>query len=214
MTGLADTLLVLVVLTNLLLLGTSRLGACVRVVAVQGVLLALLALAAPGTGPTFRALLLAGGGMLVKGAVFPWLLARSLRGVGVRREAEPFVGYIPSTLAGVVALGVSLWVSSRLPLPDEAESSLAVPVALFTFLTGFFLIVGRRQAVSQVLGYLVLENGIYGFGVALVQETPMLVELGILLDAFVAVFVMGITIFHISREFDHIDIDRLSALKD
>jgi hydrogenase-4 component E len=66
----------------------------------------------------------------------------------------------------------------------------------------------------QVLAYLVLENGIYTFGVGVVAGTPMIVELGILLDVFVAVFVMGIAIFHINREFDHIDADQLTMLRD
>jgi hydrogenase-4 component E len=60
----------------------------------------------------------------------------------------------------------------------------------------------------------VLENGVYAFGVGVVQDTPMLVELGVLLDVFVAVFVMGITLFHINRQFDHIDTDQLAILKD
>jgi hydrogenase-4 component E len=64
------------------------------------------------------------------------------------------------------------------------------------------------------LGYLVMENGIYLFGVSLVPEQPMTVELGVLLDVFVGVFIMGIMIFHINREFDHIDVGRLSTLKD
>jgi hydrogenase-4 component E len=89
-----------------------------------------------------------------------------------------------------------------------------VPVALFTSLVGLFVIISRRKALTQVLGYLVLENGIYTFGVGLVQNTPMLVELGVLLDVFVAVFVMGIAIFHINRQFDHIDTDRMVLLKD
>ena len=59
-----------------------------------------------------------------------------------------------------------------------------------------------------------LENGVYLFGIGVVRGTPMLVELGVLLDVFVAVFVMGIAIFHINREFDHIDTDRLTVLRD
>jgi len=66
----------------------------------------------------------------------------------------------------------------------------------------------------QVVGYLVLENGSYIFGVALAQDEPFLVEMGVLLDIFVAVFAMGIAIFHINREFDHIDVDQLTSLKD
>ena len=85
---------------------------------------------------------------------------------------------------------------------------------LFVVLAIVLVIVGRRKAVMQALGYLAMENGIYAFGLAFAVEEPLLVEMGVLLDVFVAVFVMGIAIHHISREFDHIDTDRLSALKD
>ena len=95
-----------------------------------------------------------------------------------------------------------------------AHSSVLVAVALFSILVGLFLIVARKKAISQVLGFLVMENGIYTFGVALVRESPLLVELGVMLDVFVAVFVMGIAMFHISREFDHIDTHELTTLKD
>ena len=76
------------------------------------------------------------------------------------------------------------------------------------------MIVSRRKALSQVLGYLVFENGIYIFGAGIAYKAPLLVELGVLLDVLVAVFVMGIAIFHISREFDSIDTTRLSSLRD
>ena len=64
-----------------------------------------------------------------------------------------------------------------------------------------------------MLGYLTLENGIYTFGLAIVSGIPMLVELGVLMDLFVAIFVMGIAIYRISREFDHIDAAQLTSLK-
>jgi hydrogenase-4 component E len=99
-------------------------------------------------------------------------------------------------------------------LRDSVGSQLAVPVSVFSILIGLLLIVSRNKALTQVLGYLVLENGIYIFGVTLVRDQPWLVETGILLDVFVAVFVMGIAIFHISREFDHMDVDQLTVLKD
>ena len=87
-------------------------------------------------------------------------------------------------------------------------------MALFTIATGLAIIVSRRKAVTQVVGYLAMENGIYVFGAAFAIREPLLVEMGVLLDVFVAVFVMGIMIHHIGREFDHIDTDRLSVLKD
>ena len=94
------------------------------------------------------------------------------------------------------------------------DAGVTLVELLFTMITGLFLIVSRRQALTQVIGYLALENGVFAFGLGLVREAPVIVEMGILLDIFVAVFVMGITIFHISREFDHIDTDRLSMLKE
>lgn len=210
---LTDPILVLLILTNLMLLGSSRLGACVRLVSIQGILLGLLPLVL-GEAITLRLLVLAAGSIAIKGLVFPWLLSRAQREAGVRREIEPWIGFAPSLLAGVGGLAGALWLSSRLPLPPGINPTLALPVALFMILTGLFVIIGRNKALSQVLGYLVLENGIYAFGVGLALQEHLLVELGVLLDALVAVFVMGIMIFHISREFDHIDVDRLSTLKD
>jgi hydrogenase-4 component E len=99
-------------------------------------------------------------------------------------------------------------------LPGRVISHLVLPAALSTILIGLLIITTRRKALNQVIGYLVLENGIYIFGVSMALEEPFVVELGVLLDVFVAVFVMGIAIFHISREFDHIDVDQLTTLKD
>lgn len=209
-----DTLMVLIVFTNLRLLGSSRLGACIRTVAFQGLLLGLLPLIAHAGALDLRILLLAGAGMLLKAAVFPWLFFRALRGAKVRREMEPYVGYGLSLLAGVGAFAAALWIGSKLELPNPAISPLLVPVALSTMLVGLFVIVSRRKALTQALGYLAFENGIYAFGVGIAHEAPLLVETGILLDVFVAVFVMGIAIFHIRREFDSIDTAALATLKD
>ncbi len=182
--------------------------------AFQGVLLGALTLAVHQLERSPRMLLLALAIVGLKGAAFPWLLSRVMRGSEVRREVEPFVSYIASLLLGALMLTVSFWMSRRLPLPTPPLSALIVPIAFFTTLSGLFLIVTRRKALTQVLAYLVLENGIYVFGVGLVHGTPMVVEVGILLDVFVAVFVMGIAVFHINREFDHIDTDQLTVLRD
>jgi hydrogenase-4 component E len=213
-TGWVDTLMVLLILTNLRLLGSSRIGACIRTAAAQGALLGTLPLLAHAPGIAPRVLFIAAAAVGLKAVAFPWLLFRTLRGARVRREVEPFVGYTASLLAGVGALAVSFWIASRLPLPDPTVSTLLIPVALSTILVGLFLIVSRRKALMQVLGYLVFENGIYAFGVGVAYESPLLVELGVLLDVLVAVFVMGIAVFHISREFDSIDTTRLSSLRD
>jgi hydrogenase-4 component E len=213
MTVWIEGVLVILMLTSLWLLGSSRLLSCIAAVSAQGVLLGLLPLLVGIDAPLWRLLLQAGVSIGLKGIAFPLLLLRAVRSVDARREVEPFVGYSASLLIGVALLAGSLFTGLRLPLPGAAPL-LLVPAALFTAVTGLFIIVARRSAIVQALGYLAMESGIAAFGLALAEQEPLLVEMGTLLDAFVAVFVMGITIFHINREFDHIDSDRLSSLKD
>ena len=213
MSILMETVVVILILTNLMLLGSSRLFACIRLVAFQGVVLGCLPVLVNAGDITTRAILLAVGTITLKGIVFPRLLFRALREANIRREVDPFVGYSVSIIAGILALAVSIWTTRHLSIPGPAGSPLIFPVSLFTILVGLFHIITRRTAISQVLGYLVLENGIYTFAVVIVGEVPLMVELGVLLDIYVAVFVMGITIYHINREFDHIDADQLDSLK-
>jgi hydrogenase-4 component E len=100
------------------------------------------------------------------------------------------------------------------PLPVPERHPLLVPTSLSTVWTGLLLVVTRRKAVAQVLGFLVLENGVFVFGVLLSDFMPVMVEAGVLLDLFAAVFVMGIVIFHINREFSSLDTRKLSTLRD
>ena len=213
MTASLDSILVLLILTSFLLLGSSRVSACIRIGALQGIMVGLLPIVMGGAaiGPRVAAI---GAAIIgLKGFVFPFLLSRAMRESNTSREVDPFVGYGASLLAGLLALLASFWLDARLHLPVHAASRLVVPVAFSMMVTGLFLIVARRTAVNQVIGYLVLENGIYTFGLAIVRDTPVLVELGVLMDMFVAVFVMGIAIYRINREFDHMDSDQLSTLK-
>lgn len=213
MTAPLDTLLVLLMLTNFFLLGSSRLAACIRVGALQGFMVGCLPLAVSGHSLTLR---IAAIGMVImglKGFVFPHLLSRALRESDTSREVQPFVGYSLSLVFGILSLLASFWLDAKLTFSIRSTSDLVVPLAFSMMMTGVFLIVARRTAVNQVVGYLVLENGIYTFGLAIVRDIPILIELGVLMDVFVAVFVMGIAIYRINREFDHIDSDRLNTLK-
>jgi hydrogenase-4 component E len=208
-----DAAVVLVALTNLALLGSSRLSVCIRVVAVQGIFFGLAAVLLRPEPVTLHLGLVVLASAVAKGIVFPVLLLRTARNANIRREVEPFVGYTTSILIGLGLLGVALWIGSWLPMSAVRPAALVIPLALFTVMVGLFIIVSRRNAITQVLGYLAMENGIFAFGVTVVGGIPVLVELGVLMDVFVAVFVMCIATYHISREFDHIDVDQLSTLK-
>jgi hydrogenase-4 component E len=213
-TSFVELLMVLIALANLMLVGSSRISACINLAAAQGIALSLLPLLVTTDGIGLRTILLATVVFVVKGLFLPRLLRRALLTADVKHQVEPWVGFTASIMLNILLLVLSFWVTARFTIPRPMPSPLALPLALSTILTGLFIIISRFNALNQVVGYLVLENGVYLFGLILAPEVPLLIEMGILLDVFVAVFVMGITIFHISREFDHIDVDQLTTLKD
>lgn len=208
----AELLLLLVVLTDLAVLGSSRLRTCIRAVAAQGLLLGLLPVAL-ASHYTVHVVALSAGTVLVKAVVLPLFLLWAIREAAVRREVEPLVGYIASLLLGAAAVAAGFAISARLPVPDVSEPVL-VPVALATVMIGLIVLTTRRKALTQVVGYLMLENGIYLFGLTQTESVPFLLEIGVLLDIFAGVFIMGIVVFHINREFDSLDSSHLTELRD
>jgi hydrogenase-4 component E len=211
MPNIADPILIVLLLTNFFILGTANLRASIRAVAVQGVLLSLLPLQVE-SHPTVRLFLLMGATMAIKGFVIPALLLKALRDVHIRHEVEPYLGFVPSLLLCAVSTALALLYSDRLPLAVGDRGTMYVPAALATVFAGFLVLTTRRKAISQVTGYLVLENGIYVFGLLLYQA--MAVEIGVLLDLLVGIFVMGIVLNHIQREFSSLDTERLSRLRE
>jgi hydrogenase-4 component E len=213
MSHVVDPVLVLVLLTNFFLLGTSRLRAIINGTALQGVLLGTLTLLVHHEVGV-RPVLVAVGATAIKAVVIPWLLARALREAAIRREVEPFIGYILSLVLGAIGTGLAMLFAGTLPLAPQHVGSLLIPTSLATVITGFILLTTRRKALTQVAGYLVLENGIFIMGLALIEAIPFFVEIGVLLDLLVAIFVMGIMILQINREFSSLDTTRLSNLKE
>jgi hydrogenase-4 component E len=211
--SLLSSLVAALLLVNLVALGTSRIGTVVRAVAVQGVVLGCLAVAAHG-GVSNRVLVLAAASIVLKGWLIPKILFRALRQVAIQREVEPALGLLPSLLLGALATALAVAAAGRLPLAETRLAPLLVPASLATVAAGFILLTTRRKAISQVLGFLVLENGIFVFGLLLVEAMPFLVEIGVLLDLFVGIFVLSIIIHHINREFASLDTRRLSLLRE
>jgi len=214
MTSFLSSLVAALLLVNLVALGSSRIGTVVRAVALQGVLLGALTVAAHGGAAAGTVVALAAASALIKGWLIPKILFRALRQVAIQREVEPSLGLVPSLLLGAFTTLLAVAASGALPFAEERLAPLLVPASFATIAAGFILLTSRRKAISQVLGYLVLENGIFIFGLLLVQATPFLVEAGILLDLFVGIFVLTIIIHHINREFSSLDTRRLSLLKD
>ena len=131
-----------------------------------------------------------------------------------QREIKPLVNFIASLVLGAIGTGLAIMFSGALPLAGKHSGLLLVPASLATVLTGFLILTTRQKAIVLVLGYLILENGIFMFGLLLLEAMPVLVEAGVLLDLFTAVFVMGIIIHHINRAFDSLSTEHLAELKE
>jgi hydrogenase-4 component E len=213
MSGAMNLLIGLAMGLNLVALASHRLPSVIRAAALQGMVLGTLPLLLE---ERFHWLVVAvaAGTVAVKGFVIPGLLRRALRAANIDREMEPLLGFTPSLLLGAAATLGAAALGSELPLRPEHAKSLLVPGAFATVVCGFILLITRAKAISQVCGYLILENGIYLFGLLLINSTPLLVEAGILLDLTVAVFVIGIIMDRIQREFDTLDTRKLSLLRE
>jgi hydrogenase-4 component E len=196
---------------NLWALGSSRLQTLIAAMALQGMTLGVMPLLLEER-PDWRVKLVALATVAGKGLLIPALLTRAMRAVHIDRELKPFIGFVPSLLLGAGGTIAAVALAEMLPLLPEHSGSLLVPGAIAMVLTGFVLLIGRAKAISQVCGYLILENGIYLFGLLLIHSTPLLVEAGILLDVTVGVFIIGIIVDRIQRAFDSLDTRKLTAL--
>ncbi len=206
--------LALIVFLSLYMLGSSSLKGAIKAFSLQGMCLGCLPLTLSGGDLKIHILAIASGIFILKGLLIPRVLNYALREVKIREEMEPLIGYNASLLVGAGLVGVSFILSHRLPGSPAIRDSFLLPASLSTAMMGILLMIGRLKAVTQVVGYLVFENGIYLFGLAFSYQTPWIIEMGILLDVFVAVFIMGIVIHHIARTFDSINTKNLTQLKD
>jgi hydrogenase-4 component E len=208
-----NAILVVVLLLNLLFSVTSRLPLLIRGFALQAGAIAALAILLDGFN-NIHAWIVAAGIFALKSVALPYFLNRAVERMNARRELEPLISYGASLFlaAGGVVLAFAL--AARLPMEARRTGLLLAAVAFATMFTGLLLLVSRTKALTEVAGYLILENGIFLFGLTLLRRMPLLVEMGILLDVFVGAFVMGIVIYNIHRTFDHIDVSALTSLKD
>ncbi len=209
-----DIVMAGMVITSLILVATGRLTRSVTVIALEGLMLASLPILVEGSDWSIRSVLFSLAILVLKGWLIPSMLLRAMNESKVHQENQPYLGHTASLIIVSLAFVGANAISQKLPWPTEALSSLMVPVAFFTVFAGIFIIVSRRQAVSQVIGYLQLEYGLFVFGMSHPYEHSYLVEVAVLLDILVAVMVMGIAILHINREMEHIDTERLSVLRD
>ena len=213
----ADAILSITILSVLVTLGSNRLMALVKIIALQGILVSLTPLFLEHHDSLAGGILfLSPVTVVIKGLVIPAFLFVAVRRGTIQREVQPIISYHASLFAGLAMILISAFIVDSLPLTLEGSHGLLLITGITTLAAGLFLMMGRRMGITQVIGYLMLENGIYLIGTALAKEVHAMyvVEFGILLDLLVGVMIMGIILTNINRAFDDMDTSLLMRLKD
>jgi len=204
-------------LTVLLSLRSNQLKALVKLMAFQGVLVSSVPLFLETEhGLSFGIFIFFLLLVLIKGIVIPGLLYKAVKKIAANREIIPIIGYHASLFIGLIMIVCSVYIAGRLQLSMPEQHKLLMITAISTMGAGFLLMMARRMAITQVIGYLMMENGIYLIGTSLAKRvhTQYVVEFAVLLDLLVAILVMGIVLANINRTFDDINTDLLGQLKD
>lgn len=208
-----DTILSLVLLSILFSFGSSLLPGLIKVLAFQGIIVSIV--------PMFMGHDMSSGEiiftlvtMAIRGIVIPLCIYLAIKKVAIRREVQPIIGYHASILIGLGLIVAVAFVSRKFVVPSINTSALLLPTTIVLLVAGMFLLIARRNAIAMVLGYIMMENGIYLVGTTFSVRALHIVEFGILLDVLAAVMIMAVILQNIKETFDNMDTALLRTLKE
>jgi hydrogenase-4 component E len=205
----------LLLLTAVLIVWRHELSAMVKVLACQGIALAVIPLS---EGLHRHDAVLIGVGIAVcmlRAVLLPWLLRRAIGAAAAdRRESTPLLNTTASLLTTAALTVFAFAVSRPLVSLDPSASTRAVPAAFAVLLIAVFVMVSRRRALSQAIGFVMLDNGIAATAFLLTSGVPLIVELGASLDVLLAIAILGVLTGRLRHAFDSTDLDQLRELRD
>ncbi|MFA4935203.1 MAG: hypothetical protein WC568_05135 [Candidatus Methanoperedens sp.] len=204
-------LIALILVSTFMILGSTRLYSCVRAFGIQSFLLACIAgIVAYSTGKN-DLYVISALTLIIKAAIIPYIFIYIIREIKVKREIELYVNISPSLIIGGVLVVISYYLIKSINIISEL-SSFALTASMSLVSIGLFVMISRKKAIMQMLGILIMENGLFLGAISLTYGMPLLVELGIFFDVLIGVLIMGILIFRINKTFESIDTDMLKTL--
>jgi hydrogenase-4 component E len=209
-----NLLAALLLLIAFAMLAQRRILSLINLFAWQGALLALSTFIVAYSTDQHHLYYSAGLTLVLKVLLLPWLLHRLIRKLNVRWDVETMIN-IPTTMLVGIALVIFAF-NLAAPISQLAEGITRglIGIALACVLLSMLMMLTRRKAVTQVVAFLSLENGLFFAATSATQGMPLVVELGIALDVLVATFIFGIFFFQIRETFDSLDITNMEKLKD
>jgi len=190
----------------------NRLMTYIKVLALQGVLLFFVVFIQLTEINTLNLVLILLETIVFKSLAVPIFLSYLLKRNNITREAEPYLPNFVSLVITTFIVVITILISNT--IKDTNLDKIFFVVALSTLFFGLYLIATRRKIITHVMGYMVIENGVFVLSLAIGNEMPMLVNLGIMLDIFASVLILGIFLNKIGDVFKDVDVDQLSNLKD
>ncbi len=207
-----DIILITLLITLFYMAIANRLLTYVKVLAIQGVLLFFVVFIQLSEINLLNLVLILLETIVFKSIAVPVFLAHLLKRNHITREAEPFLPNFVSLLIVTAIVVMTILLSNS--IQDTHLDKIFFVVALSTIFTGLYIIATRRKIITHVMGYMVVENGVFVLSLAVGNEMPMLVNLGIMLDIFASVLILGIFLNKIGDVFKDVDVNQLSNLKD
>ncbi|MEI6124833.1 MAG: NADH-quinone oxidoreductase subunit K [Bacteroidota bacterium] len=208
-----ETILLTVFSFTLLFIGiANRLNTFIRMLALQGLLLFGITFLKLTEISWFNLSMILLETIVFKAVAIPWFLSYILHKNKIVRETEPFVSYFWSLIIITGFIIMSYVISGYLGLDKNTKADFTVAFA--SLLTGIYIIITRKKIITHMMGYMILENGVFLLSLTIGAHQPMLVNMGILLDIFVSVLVLGLFLNRIGNTFEEMSIDNLSNLKD
>ncbi|WP_214402335.1 hypothetical protein [Pseudonocardia lacus] len=202
-------------LTAVLVVWRRDLAMIIRIFAVQGVALAALVGVLAAHEGSVELAVVALGVLVLRAGVLPALLRRALAAAGDdRRETRPLVNVAASLLAAAALTLLALAVSAPIVELAPSPTTRAAPIGVAVVLIGFFVLVTRRRALSQLVGFLLMDNGITAVGFLVTSGIGLVVEVGVALDVLLVVLVLGILTGRMREVFGGTDLDELRELHD
>ncbi|MFQ5480891.1 MAG: formate hydrogenlyase [Thermodesulfobacteriota bacterium] len=203
-----------ILLTAFGLLVQRRMLGLVHVFALQGLFLALsTALVAYITGAhhLYISALLA---LLIKVIFIPYLLYRLIHKLKVQREVEPLINLPATMLLGIVIVVFSYYMTTSVSSASTMVTRSTIALAMATVMLGLLMMITRKKAITQTIGFLALDNGLIFMTTSATSGMPLVVELGIALDVLIAAVIFGIFFLHISSTFETLDLKEMETLRE
>ena len=201
------------VLVSFMMIYQDRLYALLNTFALQAILLSLAVAWQAWVQGAHHLYASAALAQVFKGLIVPWAHHRNVQRLGIHREVETVTGVVPTMLAGMGLVALSILL--MLQLTQAAENAIAredLAFALSVILLGMLMMVTRRNAVTQVVGFMSLENGLI-LAAAGAQGMPLVVEISVAFSVLIAMIVIGVFLFRIRERFDSVDLESLDEFR-